>query len=442
MRHKRPLARKKPDEPSAYPDEAVEPGLADANAYNNAGNVLQSQHKLHEAIACYGKSIALDPNLAEAYNNLGPALVGVGRPELAMACYRQALLLRPAYAQAHCNMANLLQSRAQFAEAAVCYRTALDLDPDLAEAHYGLGTLLLRQGDLAAGWTEYEWRWKTPLFVAPRRHFSQPQWHGEAAAGRSLLVHIEQGSGDTIQFCRYVPLLAARGLTVILEVHKPLVRLLRHLPGISHILAHGDALPAFDLHCPIHSLPFAFGTTLATIPATDAYLHADAAEVARWDVRLRAMANDGKRVGLAWAGNPAHAADRQRSIAPERLAPLVAVPGLNFFSLQKDAPAAPFAPSDFMGEMADFADTAALIANLDLIVTVDTAIAHLAAALGKPVWLLDRFDSDWRWLVGRRDSPWYPTLRIYRQPSPDDWESPIAEMVRDLRAPAARDITV
>jgi hypothetical protein len=205
-------------------------------------------------------------------------------------------------------------------------------------------------------------------------------------------------------------------------------------------VAHGEALPDFDLHCPMLSLPLAFGTTLASIPAGTPYLHADAAQAALWGTRL-AAAGEGVRIGLAWAGNPSEqtpaggALDRRRSIDPGRLAPFFAVPGLRFFSLQKDGPAAPadFALTDVMPEMGDFADTAALVANLDLVVSVDTAVAHLAAALGKPVWLLDRFDPDWRWLFGRRDSPWYPTLRIYRQPRPGDWDSVLADVARDLR---------
>jgi hypothetical protein len=229
---------------------------------------------------------------------------------------------------------------------------------------------------------------------------------------------------------------------VILEVPKPLARLLRGLAGVDQVLVRGEALPEFDLHCPMLSMPLALGTTVETIPAAVPYLHADTAQAAAWQARLGAMGRAGPRVGLVWAGNSrAHsptgaALDRRRSIAPERLAPLFEQPGLHFVSLQKDGPAAPahFPLSDVMHELADFADTAAMVANLDLVISVDTSVAHLAAALGKPVWLLDRFDPCWRWLLGRRDSPWYPTLRLYRQPLPGDWDSVLAEVARDLHA--------
>lgn len=414
--------------------------LGDTRAivYNNLGNILQRQRQLVEAIECYQKAIASEPLLADTYNNLGPILGEIGSVDLAENCYRQAILLRPGFAEANANLGMLLHKQNRLDDAVGFYRTALEGKPDFAEVHYNLALLLLKQGNWAAGWPEYEWRWKTALSLAPHRRFAQPQWRGEAAAGRTLFVHIEQGLGDMLQFCRYVPLIAARGLSVILEVQKPLGRLLRDVQGVSRILVCGDALPAFDLHCPIHSLPLAFGTSLTTIPSPDQYLHADADLAAEWDRRLRAMPDQGKRVGLVWAGNRAHADDSRRSIAPERLAPFAQMPGLNFFSVQKDARAAPFPLIDLMGEMTDFADTAALVANLDLVITVDTAVAHLGAALGKPVWLLDRFESDWRWLTGRRDSPWYSTLRIYRQPSPGDWDSVIADVARDLKDLAAR----
>jgi hypothetical protein len=270
--------------------------------------------------------------------------------------------------------------------------------------------------------------------------FAEPLWLGQAApAGTRLLLHAEQGLGDTIQFCRYATLAASRGLRVTLQVPRPLVRLLRTLDGVDQVIAEDEALPAFDLHCPLLSLPLALGTTLATVPAAPAYLRADAALAEGWRDRLAAFPPI--RVGLVWAGKPRHdvlsslvAIERRRSLAAERLAPLLVVPGVRFFSLQSGGPAAPaaFSLTDFMPEMTDFADTAALIANLDLVISVDTAAAHLAAALGKPVWLLDRFDSCWRWLTGRRDSPWYPSLRLYHQPAAGDWDSVLAEVVADL----------
>jgi len=411
-------------------------------AYNNLGIALKEQAWLDEAIACFRKSLDLEPDFPEAHNNLGTVLLEQARPDEAVACCRKAIDLRPDFPEAHNNLGTALRAQQRLDEAVTCYRRAIDLNPDYTDAHNNLALVLLARGDLEAGWQEYEWRWKTPHAIRTRRDFAQPQWRGEPAEGRTLLIHAEQGFGDTLQFCRYAPLAATGGLVVVLEVPKPLVRLLRGLPGVDQVVVQGEALPQFDLHCPMLSMPLALGTAITTIPSAAPYLHAEAAQVAAWRTRLAAMENRGPRIGVAWAGNPrthlpaAAAADRRRSIAPDRLEPLFDLPGLHFFSLQKDGPAAPkhFPLTDFMNEMGDFADTAALIANLDLVVSVDTAVAHLAAALGKPVWLLDRFDPDWRWLVGRRDSPWYPTLRIYRQPHPGDWDAVLAEVAGDLRS--------
>jgi tetratricopeptide (TPR) repeat protein len=416
----------------------------DANyvlAHNNLGIAFKEQALLDDAAACFHRALGLSPGFAEAHNNLGTVLGEQARQDAAIACYRQAIALSPDFAEAHNNLGTALRSLQRLDEAVASYRRAVRLDPEYADAHNNLAMTLLAQGDLAAGWPEYEWRWQTQHMAHAQRNFAQPQWRGEPAGGRTLLIHAEQGLGDTLHFCRYGPLAVARGLRVMLEVPGSLVRLLRSLPTIDQVVARGEPLPRFDLHCPTLSLPLALGTTLETVPNAVPYLHPDAAGVAAWETRLAAMPKPGRRVGLVWAGNsrrhsPAGAAlDARRSIAPEKLAPLFGVPGLHFVSLQKAAPAAPvdFGLTDLMGEVGDFADTAALIANLDLVISVDTAVAHLAAALGKPVWLLDRFDPDWRWLLGRRDSAWYPTLRIYRQPQAGDWDTVLAEVVGDLR---------
>jgi tetratricopeptide (TPR) repeat protein len=409
---------------------------------SNLGNLLLRQGRVDEAAALYRTAIDIKPDHPVARYNLGNARREQRRLDEAVACYCAAIGLKPDYPEAHHNLGLALQEQGRWDEGVSCYRKAIELRPDYSEAHYNLAMALLACGEMAAGWIEHEWRWTPPQFINVRRGFSQPQWRGQAAAGRALLIHAEQGLGDTIQFCRYAPLAAARGLRVILEVPNPLVRLIRSLPGVDKVVAQGEALPQFDLHCPMLSMPMALGTTITTIPSNIPYLHADAWQVAAWQTRLAALQNRGHRVGLVWAGNPRKqlrataAIDRRRSIAPERLAPLLELPGLHFFSLQKDGPATPdrFPLTDFMAEMGDFADTAALIANLDLIISVDTSVAHLAAAMGKPVWLLDRFDACWRWLVGRRDSPWYPGLRLYRQPQPGDWHSVLAEVARDLRS--------
>jgi len=406
----------------------------------NLGVALARQGQPDDAAACYRRALELKPDYVAAWSNLGNVLRAQGRLDEAVACYRRVLDHAPNVPHIHYNLGNALKAQGQLDEAVACYRTAIALDPDSVEAHTNLSLALLARGDLAAGWQEYEWRWNGPL-IKDRRDFAQPQWRGEAAEGRTLLIHAEQGFGDTLQFCRFAPLAAARGLRVIMEMQPPLLRLLRGLEGVDRVVGRGEPLPPFDLHCPMLSLPLALGTTIATIPAAASYLRADETQVAAWRARLAAMTGQGPRIGLVWAGKsysylpPMAAVDRRRSLAPERLAPLLGLPGLRFFSLQSGGQAPPvgFPLTDVMTEMTDFADTAALIANLDLVVSVDTSVAHLAAALGKPVWVLNRFDSCWRWFADRRDSPWYPTLRLYRQPRPGDWDAVIAAVVRDLR---------
>jgi tetratricopeptide (TPR) repeat protein len=402
----------------------------------NLGSVLQELGQVEEAAACFRQAIAREPGFAEAHTNLGNALREQGQLDEAVKSGRRAVELAPNFAGAHSNLGVTLGRLGQRDEAMACYRRAIALQPDLAAAHNNLAMALLARGEMAAGWAEYEWRWKTQRMRAGQRAFTQPQWQGDAAVGKTLLIHAEQGFGDTLQFCRYAALAAARGLRVIMEVQKPLARLLKDLPGVELVLGRGEELPPFDLHVPMLSLPLVFRTGLDSIPATSPYLCADAAMVAAWRRRLDAAGSRPLRIGLAWAGSPQLQADRQRSISPEKLAPLFVQTGLSFVSLQKSGPAAPggFPLLDMTAALDDFSDTAALIANLDLVISVDTAVAHLAAALGKPVWMMNRFDPCWRWLAGRRDSPWYPRLRIYQQTAPDDWGVVVSEIARDLES--------
>jgi tetratricopeptide (TPR) repeat protein len=439
----------------------------DAAAYNNMGAALKDLGHLEETISCYQQGIAHNPDLPELHNNLaiillkqglldqsaassrtalrlrshfpeghdnlGRVLAEQGKLSEAIVSFREAVALRPDYADAHNNLGTVLKETGALDEAVGCFRTAIRHNAKLALAHHNLAMALLLHGDLAEGWREYEWRWRVPQPTDLPRNFIQPQWQGEAGAGRTLLIHAEQGFGDTIQFCRYARLAHTRGLRVVLEVQQPLVRLLQSLAGVDQVIARGDKLPDFDVHCPMLSLPLAFGTTLESIPGDTPYLSASAAQVAGWHTRLSTPL---PRIGLAWAGGAATKSDRQRSLSAEQLAPLLNLPGIQWVSLQKDRKdvLADAGMLDFMPKMHDFADTAALVANLDLVISVDTAIAHLAAALGKPVWLLNRFDPDWRWLTGRQDSPWYATLRQYRQPQPGEWEAPIAAIAEDLSA--------
>jgi tetratricopeptide (TPR) repeat protein len=404
--------------------------------HSNLGLALKDLGRLGAAADAFRRAIALNGQAPAAHNNLGIVLTALGRLDEALACSEKALALAPDFAEAYANIGHLRRQQGQLQAAIAQFRQAIALQPDFAEAHTSLAHALLQNGEFTEGWAAYEWRWRSRSMLAGRRQFTQPQWRGEPGEGRALLVHAEQGFGDTIQFCRLAPLAAKRGLSVILEVQKPLARLLAGLQSVS-VIARGDRLPAFDLHAPLLSLPSALGLTLPMLPLCTDYVKPEPDLVARWRSRLPAT---GKQVGLAWAGSHTifnAAIDARRSIAPEILAPLLQAPNVTFISLQKDGPVMPlaFGLVDRMAEVEDFADTAALMANLDLVITVDTAVAHLAGALGKPVWMLNRFDSCWRWPI-RQDqagaSPWYPTLRIYQQPSPGDWETPIAEIARDM----------
>ncbi|WP_305123470.1 tetratricopeptide repeat protein [Roseomonas sp. GC11] len=404
----------------------------DGVTYNLLGLAQQHQGQLEEAVASYRQALALSPGLAGAHSNLGTALQVIGQPEEAVESLRKALELQPNHPDFLSNLGSAQTECGRLAEAMACFRQAIALRPDHAVAHLHLGMALLGRGDFPKGWTEYEWRWRC---AQTPRDFPQPRWRGEHAAGRRLLLHAEQGLGDTLQFCRYAELAAERGLRVVMEVQPSLRRLLQGLPGTEAVLARGEPLPEFDLHCPLLSLPLAFGTLPHTIPQRVPYLRAEAAEVLLWRQRLEARGKKGPRIGIAWAGSPKLARDRLRSIDPALLVPLLNMPGLHFINLQKGGTPAPAeAPlTDLMPEVQDFAETAALMASLDLIISVDTAVAHLAGALGKPVWMLDRFAPDWRWLEGRADSPWYPTMRIYRQPAPRQWGPVLEAVQRDLR---------
>jgi len=447
-------------------------------AHNNLGNALQQVGRLVEARACYERALALRPTHASALNNLGNVCRAEGQLAEARALFERALALKPGYADAHNNLAivlrldgrfadalvhydravaltpkaagplnnrgNLLQDLGRLDEAAASFKQALAIEPEFPAAHHNLGMALLAAGRFEAGWREYEWRWRIPHATDPADRFGVPPWRGESPIEGTLLLHAEQGFGDTLQFCRYAPLLAGRGHRIVLEVPPALVRLMGSLEPRIDIVAQGDALPPFDLHCPLLSLPLACGTQLASIPSIGPYLAADPAAQELWRRRLAA---DGARlkVGLVWSGNPRAdrpelaAIDRRRSIAADLLAPLAACPGVRFYSLQQQGGAAPASLGlvDVMAEMTDFADTAALVANLDLVISVDTAVAHLAGALGRPVWLLNRFDSCWRWLAGRDDSPWYPSLRLFRQTQPGDWAGVVARVGQALEALSA-----
>jgi tetratricopeptide (TPR) repeat protein len=402
-------------------------------ALYNRGNLLRELKRFDEAVASYDRALAFRPNVVEALSNRGHALEQLQRFEEALASYDRALALRPDLVEALYNRGIALTALKRFDEALSSNGRVLAARPDYAEAHFHESLCRLMIGDFDRGWEKYEWRWETENKRLAKRGFAQPLWLGqEEIAGKTILLHAEQGFGDAIQFCRYVPLVVARGARVVLEVQKPLQELMNSLDGVAHIISTGDPLPDFDLQCPLLSLPLAFRTRLETIPSAVPYLRASSQASNNWERRLGPT--DRPRIGLVWSGNSAHRRDHIRSIGFNSFLSLLDIDA-TFVSLQKDVGAADAKVLNgrrdllhFGDELRSFSDTAALISNLDLVITVDTSVAHLAGALAKPVWVLLSFLSDWRWLCDREDSPWYPTARLFRQDSTRAWDNVIARV--------------
>ena len=411
------------------------------DAYNNLGILMQRTGRAAEAETALRQALALAPAFAQAHNNLGNVLKENDRLNEAILAYRRAVELQPLYTDAHNNLGTALKETGQFDAARSSYRRALDIAPDNADARLNHAMFLLLCGALRRGWQEYESRWKISGAKLPP--YAQPLWQGGIdPSGKTIFLHSEQGFGDTLQFIRYAQLLAARGATVYAGVPSELTALIATCPGVARVFDSGDPMPSFDYHCPLMSLPLAFDTELSSIPAAVPYLASSPDKATGWRNRIAHAA--GLRVGLVWAGNArrhnpsVHAVDRQRSLHVDRYAPLLAIAGITFFSLQIGAEAALQAKAhpaiiDLTADLRDFSDTAALIGELDLVISVDTAVAHLAGALGKPVWMLNRYNTCWRWLIERDDSPWYPSMRIFRQPQPGDWDA-VMSRVRDTLA--------
>jgi hypothetical protein len=386
--------------------------------------------RFEDAVASYERALAIRPDFAQALYSRGNALMALNRHDEAIASFERALAARPGYAEALNNRGAALQALNRHQEAIASYEQLLAIKPDDAGVHFNASLARLTLGDLLAGWKEYEWRWKSKHFTSRQRDFTQPLWLGrESLAGKTILLHAEQGFGDTLQFVRYAPAVARQGARVLLEVPGALRRLFEGFQGVERVIAKGESLPKFDCHCPLMSLPLAFGTTLQNIPCEVPYLSAPARRVEQWRQQLGTGTKP--RVGIVWSGRLTHKNDHNRSIPLSALLPLAGA-GVELVSLQKEvrgddlATLAQFGEIRHFGEeLQDFADTAALISLLDIVVSVDTAPAHLAGALGKPVWILLPYRPDWRWLLDREDSPWYPTARLFRQPAIGDWESVI-----------------
>lgn len=418
---------------------ALRPQYADA--LNNLGNVLEELSQFEQAIGVYRQVLNLRPDLPEAHNNLATALKQTGQLDEAIVHYRQAIALRPEFFEAHSNLGNALGEAGLLDEAEASFQKALAIEPNYHEAAWNLGLLRLLQGDFERGWEAYEARNRLALRLGPseeaNRAFRESLWHGEDLSGRRILLLGEQGLGDTIQFIRYAPLVAARGGRVLLYCQPRLKNLLTGQLGIEEVRIIGEELPSFDVCCPSMSLPHVLGTREKTIPADMPYLRMDTAAVEQWRRRIQQFPRM-LSVGLVWAGNPTYRNDRNRTIKLGALSPLLSVPGVRFFSLQKGAAAAEFKTFqsdnfvDWTLELNDLTDTAALIENLDLVISVDTAVAHLAGALANSVWLLLPLTPDWRWMLGRSDTPWYPTMRLFRQPRRGDWQTPINQIVHAL----------
>jgi tetratricopeptide (TPR) repeat protein len=410
-----------------------------ANTLNNLGIVLNKQERFAEAVPVIQQAIRVRADFAQAHNNLGIALLEEDRYEEAVAAFREALRLKPDYAEACHNIGQAWRHMGRIAEALACYEDAIRLG---SMARLGQAQLWLLRGDYEKGWPAYEARYEGKG-APPRRTFYQPEWDGSDLQGRTILLHAEQGHGDMIQFLRYVPLVKQRGATVVVDMYPKLFSLAATCPGIDQLILRGLELPSFDCHVPMMSLPRLMKTTLATIPADIPYLSADPKLVEYWANELKQV--EGFKIGIVWQGYPKHTNDRRRSMPLARLLPLARIEGVRLISLQVGPGSEqlqklpePF-PGIDLGHRFDpesFADAAAAIKNLDLVVSVDSALAHLAGALGLPVWLALPFAPEFRWLLNREDTPWYPTMRLFRQKQPGNWDQVVDRMGTELKKQA------
>jgi tetratricopeptide (TPR) repeat protein len=440
------ITLKRLEEAISYFDQCSELHPNYAAVLQHRAGALHNLKRFEEALADNRREAALDPASPDICNNIGASLQGLRRDEEAILWFDKAIGMRPNFATALMNKASSLSQMRRIEEAASIYHHVKTFDPDNADAEWNMSFLHLLTGNFEAGWVEREVRWKTLMRPAHYPSFSQQMWLGrESLEGKTILVHSDEGLGDTIQFARYIPMLAARGGRVVLVVEEALYPLLSGLPGVVECLTiPAQSLPAFDLHCPIGSLPRAFGTRLDTIPSATSYLPIlPQGRVQAWEKRLPEREAAGKklRVGLVWSGNPNQANDHNRSIPLRMVSRLLDV-GASFVSLQKNPRPEDQAlleqtdVIDLTSDFSDFAETAALVSCLDLVITVCTSVAHLAGALGRPTWILLPYFPDYRWLLDRDDSPWYPTARLFRQTETRDW----GDVLHRVRSELARRI--
>lgn len=403
--------------------------------FNGLGLALFQLRRFDEALPLFHKSIELAPDNPGPYNNVGHAYMIEGQLEQAIEFLKKALAIRPDFAEAYNNLGSAHLFRLDIAEARRAYERALFFQPDHRDAHWNMAFVMLLTGDYRNGFREYEWR--RLKFPQERRHFREPLWDGFDIAGKTILLYAEQGFGDTIHFVRFAPVVAARGAKVILECQPELVSLLSRTAGVSQVVARGSSLPRFDYQCPLLSNAYVLGATLDTLPRNVPYVHVDPVLQEQWARAIAPYKRD-LNVGIAWAGAPNQSRNRERSATLEAFAPLTDLKGVRFFSLQVGDTGKTPAPAgldliDLTREIRNFDDTAALIANLDLVISIDTGVCHLAGAMGKPIFAMLAYSPDWRWLLDREDSPWYPTMRLFRQPARRDW----ASVMRNIRGAIA-----
>ena len=411
----------------------TDPG--DAEAWFMLGAVHGRLGSLTEAISSNRRALELKQDYPEAHYNLARALQETGEFAEAERSYRETLKLKPGNPDACNNLGNVLRGLGRPREALEMFEKALAINPEHPPARCNRSLAWLLLGDFARGWPEFEWRWARSEH--PPRRLPGPQWDGADLHGKTLLVHAEQGYGDTIQFARYLPLLKQRGARIVCECQPPLTRLLRTMRDIDTVVTQGDTLPPFDLHVPLLSLPRIFASDATTIPARTPYLAVPDGNYTQIE-SVFATESDGYRIGFVWAGSPVHVNDRNRSCGLEHFRALSALDGIRLYSLQKGQCAEELKRNNFSARdlsvlLGDFADTAYAVTRLDLVITVDTSVAHLAGALARPVWTLLPFDPDWRWMLERQDSPWYPGMRLFRQPRPGDWDDVFRRVTAALK---------